>query len=603
MDIVENYQFLSYNQNVYMIGGIVMDRITQSMVEAFKNSHNLYIDDKSILFEYFVNYCVINNLYGLNNFDLEDITTGYGTQGIDGIAIIVNQKLINSIEDIDLLIDMNQTISVKFVLVQTKTSASFENSEISNLFTYTNLFFSDDNSIFKTNEMKKFIELKNYIFRKGDKLKKNPELILYYVTLGTWVNDENLQMTIKVGEKTLKETNLFSSIKFNPCGSQEIQNLYRKTKEKLKSTFKFEKRVTMYSIDDNEVGYSGVLPFKEFKKIVLEDTGAIKPVFEDNIRDYLGPNLDVNKNICDTLLSGNVNAFSMLNNGITIVASSITIPGDIATIEDYQIVNGCQTTNILIDNIDKVENIDDLIIPIRIIATKDENLKNEITKATNNQTAIKKEQLEALSTFQKNLEEYYKTFNDEDSLIYERRTGQYRETDISKNRIVSISTQIKAMAAMFLNEPSAVSGQYGTVARRVGNKIFKSTDKLIMYYVSALALYKIENLFRTNKIDKKYRRSRYHAIMLFRMVVSKEDMPKFNQRKMENYCEKILDLLKDDVKCEDIFKGIIEFIVLKGSEIDINNRKCFERKETTDFLESHNNELVIYLNDKNILKN
>ena len=109
-------------------------------------------------------------------------------------------------------------------------------------------------------------------------------------------------------------------------------------------------------------------------------------------------------------MSGNVNAFSMLNNGITVVASSISIPGDIATIEDYQIVNGCQTSNILIDNMELSDNIDDLIIPIRIIATKNENLKNEITKATNSQTAIKKEQLEALSTFQKNLEEYYKTY-------------------------------------------------------------------------------------------------------------------------------------------------------------------------------------------------
>ena len=466
---------------------------------------------------------------------------------------------------------------------------------MSNLFNYSKLFFGDDTSIFKTPEMQKFIELKDYIFSKGDKLKKNPELILYYATLGTWVDDDNLKMTIEVGKETLKSTNLFSDIIFNPCGSAEIQDLYRKTKAKLTATFRFEKRVTMYSISDEEVGYSGVLPFREFKKIILEDSGAAKPVFEDNIRDYLGPAPDVNKSISDTILSGNVNAFSMLNNGITIVASSIKIPGDIATIEDYQIVNGCQTSNTLIDNMESAQNIDELIIPVRIIATKDENLKNEITRATNSQTAIKKEQLEALSTFQKDLEEYYKTFVGSEALVYERRTGQYRGSDIPKNRIVSISTQIKTMAAMFLNEPSAVSGQYGTVAKRVGNKIFRTSDKLIMYYVSALALYKIENLFRSNKIAKQYRRSRYHAMMLFRMVVSEEDMPRFNQKKMETYCQKLLDVLQDDTKCERIFKGIVEFIVSKGTEIDISNRKCFERKETTSFLEAQKSELVTYL--------
>ena len=30
---------------------------------------------------------------------------------------------------------------------------------------------------------------------------------------------------------------------------------------------------------------------------------------------------------------------------------------------------------------------------------------------------------------------------------------------------------------MFLDEPSAVSGQYGAVVKRFGNKIFKSSDK------------------------------------------------------------------------------------------------------------------------------
>lgn len=578
-----------------------MDRITQSMMKAFKEDLSVNIDDITLLFEYFANYCVVNNVYGISDFDIEDVTTGKSTQGIDGIAIIVNQKFVITTDDIDLLILYNQTISVKFVLIQAKTSLSFDNTEISNLLTYSKLFFGDDDSIFHTPEMQKFIELKNYIFSKGSKLKKNPELLLYFVTLGTWTKDANLEATVSVGKEALRTTNLFSNIDFIPCGSSEIQSLYRKTKAKLTATFKFERRITMYSISDDEVGYSGVLPFKEFKKLIIEENGTIKPVFEDNIRDYLGPNPDVNKSIRETIMSGNVNAFSKLNNGITIVTSSISMPGDIATIEDYQIVNGCQTSNILIDNMELSDNIDDLIIPIRIIATKNENLKNEITKATNSQTAIKKEQLEALSTFQKNLEEYYKTYTGPDSLVYERRTGQYRDSNTQKNRIVTISTQIKTISAMFLNEPSAVSGQYGTVAKRVGNKIFKTSDKLIMYYLSALALYKIETLFKTNKIEKNYRRSRYHAMMLFRIAMSKEDLPRFNQKKMETYCQNLLDILNDDSKCEKTFKEIVAFIVSKGPDIDIENRKCFERKETTDYLLQRKNELIEYLKNKNVV--
>lgn len=102
------------------------------------------------------------------------------------------------------------------MLIQTKTSTSFNSTDIANLFTYAKLYFDEANSIFHTDEMKKFIELKDYIFGKGNKLKKNPELLLYFVTLGTWCNDDNLKSVISVNEKMLKDTNLFSTVEFFP---------------------------------------------------------------------------------------------------------------------------------------------------------------------------------------------------------------------------------------------------------------------------------------------------------------------------------------------------------------------------------------------------
>ena len=47
-----------------------------------------------------------------------------------------------------------------------------------------------------------------------NKLKKNPEVLLYYVTLGSWCNDPNLNAYVSVGKENLKSTNLFSDIKF-----------------------------------------------------------------------------------------------------------------------------------------------------------------------------------------------------------------------------------------------------------------------------------------------------------------------------------------------------------------------------------------------------
>lgn len=140
---------------------------------------------------------------------------------------------------------------------------------------------------------------------------------------------------------------------------------------------------------------------------------------------------------------------------------------------------------------------------------------------------------------------------------------------------------------MFLDQPGEVSGQYGTVTKKVGDKIFKVADKPIIYYVSALAYYKIDNLFKTGKLDKKYRRSRYHAMMLFRIIASSEEMPRFNTKKMEAYCQNLLDILNDNSKCERYFSAIVDYIVSVGDKIKIEDRKCFEKIDTAKYFKTN----------------
>lgn len=477
-----------------------MDRITQSFLQEFSTNFGFEKLDTSDQFEYFADYCAIANETNTVDIDLQDMNTGEATQGIDGIAIEINGRYIQHISDIDDIIRYNKSINVTFVLVQAKTSEEFDNALIGNFLNFVKMFF-DDTTVFETDEMKNFTELKDYVFSKSSYMKsRNPNVKLYYVSCGTWnENDVTLNSVISQYKNELLDTNLFADVSFVPLGSKDIQTAYRKSTNDIEASFMFERRVTMFSNGDSDIAYCGVLPYKEFKKIICSSNGNLNDVFEDNIRDFLGDTNDVNSSIQQTLQSDHIQIFSVLNNGITIVADSIKITGDKATITNYQIVNGCQTSHVIFDNED-VEGIDDLMIPIRLIATTNEDLKNDITRATNNQTSIKKEQLEALSTFQRTLEEYYKTYSDsETALYYERRTGQYRNKGICPAQIISIPMQIKAASSMFLDNPHGVSGQYGTIAKNAGKKLFKENDKPILYYVSALAVYRLENLIKQKR--------------------------------------------------------------------------------------------------------
>ena len=137
--------------------------------------------------------------------------------------------------------------------------------------------------------------------------------------------------------------------------------------------------------------------------------------------------------------------------GVTIISSTLRATGNRFHLEDYQIVNGCQTSHVLFD---QRANLDDtVLIPLRLIATRDEELIAAIVKATNRQTQVKEEQLLALNDFQKNLEVFFASFEEGRRLFYERRSKQYNTVPgIEKTRIVTLSNLIRAYAALVLEE-------------------------------------------------------------------------------------------------------------------------------------------------------
>lgn len=86
--------------------------------------------------------------------------------------------------------------------------------------------------------------------------------------------------------------------------------------------------------------------------------------------------------------------------GVTIIARTLRATGNRFHVEDYQIVNGCQTSHVLFDqrgNLDRT-----VMVPVRLIATQDEEVIAAIVKATNRQTQVKEEQLLALNDYRRN---------------------------------------------------------------------------------------------------------------------------------------------------------------------------------------------------------
>ena len=540
-----------------------MDRITQSFIKELLETEELTSQGESKDFEKLANYSIISNEYN-KTFDLNFVTIGDGEdKGIDGISIIVNGVLVENTEEIDDLIEKNGTIEVDFTFIQSKTSSNFSTSELNTFIFGVKDFFSISPKLRRNESLQKFADLANHIYNNAPKLKNNPTCKLFYVTTGKWVGDTNLIAIIESGKEDLESTNLFDSIDIIPIGARELATYYRKTKESVSTTITFTNRLTIPEISGISEAYIGLIPYSEFLKIVANEDQNLLNVFEDNVRDFQGENNDVNSGIASTITNEGSEIFSVLNNGITIVASKISPTGNQFTITDYQIVNGCQTSNVLYNNRNST-NTPNVVIPIKLIATEDDEIKTRITLATNNQTPIKKEQLASLTQFQRSLEQFYNSYENDNKLYYERRSKQYNsDTTVIKSRVITVPYQIKSFAGMFLNEPHNVTSYFGSIVRKLNDgkiQIFDNDHSYFPYYTSAYAYYKLETLFKRGLVDSSYRKVKFHLLMLFRMLNEKEDMPRLNSKKMEQYCKVLLDILYDDDKAIKAFKKCCKVI-------------------------------------------
>jgi hypothetical protein len=562
-----------------------MDRVTKSYLKNFSDKFDFDDINESLLFEHFVNYSIIEPKSEYP-FEIEDVNIGInGTIGIDGFALLLNRELITDIDNINYYLDTYKKCSAEVVLIQTKTSQKFDSSEIGNFGHAVQDFIAEKQNLNWSNEGIEKIKLFNDFIDRISELKENPSCSLYYVTLGKNNNDKNIEAVKANIEKNIFTENIFSKISFDTYGAIEIQNKYKKIGETIEKSFIFSNRVTLPIIENVKEAYIGIVDTKSIIELMTDEKGnLLKNIFYDNVRDYQGGN-KVNSEISDTLNSNYKDSFSIMNNGITIVAESLTPSRDTFTITNYQIINGCQTSHVLFEN---KETLDESVkVSIKLIITDDEDVTSRIIRSTNRQTEVKEQDLLAFSNFQKRLEDYFKTFGSSEQLFYERRSKQYNSSSIDKKRIIDKTTLIKAMASMFYDKPNMATRFFGALFKEFGNKLFEDDHEMLPYFVASFAIYKIETLFRLKKLDKKYKKIKYHILMMIRHEIDNSKCPSFKSKKSIKYCQVLFDILKDDDKLLNTVNESIKKI--SSLPYDIDSSDISKSKEfVTDCLKQYN---------------
>ncbi|HEY8389752.1 MAG TPA: AIPR family protein [Clostridia bacterium] len=135
-------------------------------------------------------------------------------------------------------------------------------------------------------------------------------------------------------------------------------------------------------------------------------------VFYDNVRVYKKAKGRINKTICNTARSEDRFNFFYYNNGITITCKSFSctpLKISLISINEFQVVNGCQTLHALFDVFkENYKYLKDIDILCRIYELKDRTKSVKIAEYTNSQNPVKSRDIRSIDFVQEKLEEELK---------------------------------------------------------------------------------------------------------------------------------------------------------------------------------------------------
>ncbi|MEU5051485.1 AIPR family protein [Streptomyces sp. NPDC021096] len=535
-----------------------MDRITEGLVKQFQQERGLRNLDTSEAFEDFAGFCVLSSFFE-DEFDPEEFRMGAGGDlGVDVAGIIINGDLLLDAADVRAAVSQAKSLDVRFIIVQAKTSQGFEAKVFTELAdNLTELFTADILGYPASPEIHNLRECIDAIYADIGKLSRGlPALSVRYASTGI-LGDAMLNAKRKSAAKRLDETNFFSEVDVSAIGARELRELHQRATAAVSAEFSMPKRITLPKIPGVEQAFLGVIPAKTLADIITDPGGGIrKTLFFENVRDFQDYN-PVNVEIQQTVRDPNRrDRFAVLNNGITIVTREMTLAGDDIHIRDFQIVNGCQTCHVLFD--EKANLTDGINVNVKIIQSREEDVITGITTATNRQTAVTDEDLQAREVFHKELEGLFQSFPDGERLYYERRSRQYSsQQSIEKTRIVTRSLLTRTFASMFLNEPSRAGRYYKELKETRHEDLFQGNQSTLAYYTSAAASYRIEWLFRNKRIDRSYTPAKYQLLMAIKIyLIGSGNLPQ-GARLADRECKKILDTVWNPGAAEDLVQHLL----------------------------------------------
>lgn len=521
-----------------------MHRITKAHLDSFVASYGLEQHREDVQFEMFVNKSVLASKIG-GSFELEEVTTGPGEDGSDGVAVILDEDLVVSKEDAESVFSSDRkNHDVEVVFIQAKRSDSFDLGDFLKFKESILRFINSDPYEVNDEVMQNSRDVFDVAIQNVPKIRGGkPSISVRYVTTGIYREPEALETAKNELWSQLAELGYFNHVDISFLGRDEITALWVSSYSSFTAELPMFSNAPLPAISGIEEAYLAVVGAQDLvEKLLVTDDGNLRTnVFEENVRAFLGVENPVNRSIHGTLThQEQASRFPVLNNGITIVSPDVRVQGSVLHLNNYQIVNGCQTSNVLYETRDTLSN--DIMVNLKIVETSNEDVFSELVRATNSQTKVEETQFISLRPIVKRVEEYFNTYEGQDGRIYfERRDKQYIGRDIPMIRTFSLNIAAKCVASMFLQRPDLAYRYPKQMFDQFGDNIFSDDTKECVFYAACLSLYRLHLLVASADIPQNVRKYKWHILVLVRAIVAGKDVPNLNANSMEAFCQKLIN--------------------------------------------------------------
>lgn len=550
----------------------IKEQIIDNKINDIAEYYNI---DKDEAFARFCYSIFTNTDFEDNNYELDDIDGSHEHQ-IDSI----------NVENLDFK-------SAIINIFQFKNKTSFESSIIKQMkYGIEFILEASKNDILK-NPNKSFVEkvLETREIRKNIH-DINIIINVFYITLGDETKVSKEYEDVKENIVNTYNIGIFDRFNFYTIGVNKIierMNSIEISRNNINENMSFIMNSSAAFIQYLVTDVKGVLLTVHGKEIARIVDKYYPYIFDQNVRNYLGTENSINKDIYTSCTGTDLSkSFWFLNNGITIVCDMFSLNTDpdspSITLKGMQIINGCQTSMVLrkayLDGClnEKVNLI------ARVIQTTNQDIISSIVRATNSQTKITLRDLHSNDPIQKQMEIALSTYN----ICYQRKVNPIPKMSKKNENIDVINETIaQSFLAIFLKRPSKARNSKSILwSDDLYTKIFDGGN--IERYVISYILYSTANEYirKSVKNDRiKYykevgRYVTFHISRITAYLINKGDQwpTTENQKKI------IQDLKNNIIDIKSYFKKSFDIIndIIKDKGIDKVDIVNYTKKDDFD---------------------